>query len=54
LSALTVGQTVRVVGTTAADGSVTATSINEGNTGGFGGFGPGRNGAAGAGAGAGA
>jgi hypothetical protein len=52
---LTVGQSVRVVGTTAADGSVTATSVNEGTTGGFGGFGPRANGApraAGAGAGA--
>jgi hypothetical protein len=37
LGGLQVGQTVRVSGTTAADGTVTATSVREGVTGGPGG-----------------
>jgi hypothetical protein len=47
VGALKVGESVRVVGTTASDGSVTATSISQGNTGGLGG---GFGGGAGAGA----
>jgi hypothetical protein len=42
VQALTTGETVRVQGTTAADGSVTATAVREGAGGfGAGGFGPG-------------
>ena len=38
LSDLKVGQTIRATGTTASDGTVAATAINEGAGGGFGGF----------------
>jgi hypothetical protein len=44
LSDLKVGQNIRAVGTTGSDGTVAATSINEGAGGGFGFFGRGRRG----------